>query len=73
MNYWYIGLENTYPKNGKVRQVELKSSYSLIEMHNEASPMEVNEHKLIELGRGFFSCDHIQENYRKFAYRINRA
>ncbi|GGC98164.1 hypothetical protein [Enterococcus wangshanyuanii] len=72
MNYWYLSLSKSYPR-GKTRQAQLKKEFTLIECFNEAEPKEIDGMKLIYLGFGFFSCDHIQQNYDKHRRRIEHV
>lgn len=55
MNHWYVSLNGTYPKSCKVRQVTYKPPVQIIEMFNEAEPKEIDRHKLVYVGFGYFS------------------
>lgn len=70
-NYWYVSLSNKYPHPTKdnsvraVQSVQIKKKYSIIEMRREATPVEIDQCKLIYCGCGSFGDNNIQENIAK--------
>lgn len=74
LNYWYLSLNNSYPKGSRrVMSVAIHRSYTIVEMTSEASPSDLNKHKFIYIGRGFFDDKHIQENLTKYAGKIQKG
>ncbi|MFS7206700.1 hypothetical protein AB6831_04240 [Carnobacterium divergens] len=67
MKYWYVSLNNSYPfRDKKVRSVQIKDKYSIIELTDEASLIDIDNCKLRHLGIGLWKDKHIQINYKKF-------
>ena len=71
MNYWYLSCINEYP-NAKwsVRSVQLFKHYTVVEMTREATEKELFVCDLIYLGRGWWSDNHVQENYKRYVRMI---
>lgn len=71
-NYWYVSLNNKYPKPMKgqhrrvVMSVQMKAKYSIVEMTREATPVEIDQYKLVLVGIGWFNDKHIQENIKRW-------
>lgn len=67
MKYWYVSLNNSYPfRDRKVRSVQIKDKYSIIELTDEASLIDIDNCKLRYLGIGLWKDKHIQTNYKEF-------
>ncbi|KWY03746.1 hypothetical protein AS231_04095 [Enterococcus faecium] len=66
--YWYVSLNNKYPKPMKgqhrrvVMSVQMKAKYSIVEMIREATPVEIDYCKLVYCGCGRWKEDHVQKN-----------
>ena len=71
-NYWYVSLNNKYPlpMRGQhkrvVMSVQMKAKYSIVEMTREATPVEVDQCKMVYCGYGHWKEDHVQENISKY-------
>lgn len=69
--YWYVSLNNKYPKPMKgqhrrvVMSVQIKGKYSIVEMGREAEPCEIDACKLVYCGHGFYDEPNIQNNINK--------
>ncbi|WP_429975468.1 hypothetical protein [Enterococcus sp. DIV0086] len=73
-NYWYVSLTHKYPQPKHsvdavrvVMSVQIKKSYSIIEMTREATPQEIDYCKLVYCGHGYWSDKHVQENMSKYS------
>jgi len=70
--YWYVSLNNKYPKPMKgqhrrvVMSVQMKAKYSIVEMTREATPVETDHCKLVYCGYGHWKEDHVQKNISKY-------
>ena len=70
--YWYVSLNNKYPLPMKgqhkrvVMSVQMKAKYSIVEMTREATPVEIDQYKLVLVGIGWFKDEHIQANIKRW-------
>lgn len=71
-NYWYVSLNNKYPlpMRGQhkrvVMSVQMKAKYSIVEMTREATPVEIDQCKMVLVGIGWFKDEHIQKNIERW-------
>lgn len=71
MNYWYLSRNNDYPDaKWSVRSVQLFRRYTVVEMTREATERELFVCDLIYLGYGWWSDEHVQENYETYRERL---
>jgi hypothetical protein len=55
---------NTYRK--VVMSVQMKAKYSIVEMTREATPVEIDQCKMVYCGFGYWKEEHVQENISKY-------
>lgn len=70
MFYYYIQLSRLSIYNPNVRQSTLYSNYSLLECHCELTDNDIDDYKLIFIGKGFIKDKHIQNNINKIVERL---
>lgn len=63
-NYWYVSLAGNYPQ--RAMSVQIAKRYTIVELTDEATPVEVDHCKLVYCGCGRWKDAHIQENIRKY-------
>ena len=51
----------------------MKQEHSIVELTEQATPKEIDNCKLIYLGRGWWSDKHIQDNYKRLKGGSNHA
>ncbi|WP_322898936.1 hypothetical protein [Enterococcus faecium] len=70
--YWYVSLNNKYPKPMKgqhrrvVMSVQMKAKYSIVEMIREATPKEIDKYNLRYCGHGYWKDEYIQQNIERY-------
>jgi hypothetical protein len=49
-----------------VMSVQMKAKYSIVEMTREATPVEVDQCKMVYCGFGYWKEEHVQENIKRW-------
>ncbi|MDT2570269.1 hypothetical protein P7D97_01475 [Enterococcus raffinosus] len=63
-NYWYLSLCGSYPQRSMSAQIAKR--YTIVELTDEATPVEIDQYKLVLVGIGWFNDKHIQENIKRW-------
>lgn len=63
-NYWYVSLAGNYPQ--RAMSVQIAKRYTIVELTDEATPVEIDQYKLVLVGIGWFNDKHIQENIKRW-------
>ncbi|TFJ48523.1 hypothetical protein CKN80_00915 [Carnobacterium divergens] len=67
MQYWYVSINNSYKHRGSnVRSIQMRQEHSIVELTEEATPKDIDNCKLVYLGRGWWNDKHIQNNYNNY-------
>lgn len=68
MYHYYISLSHDLIcHHAAIHQSELHHNYTLLEWIREAEPHEIDRYKLVYLGHGYKSDEHIQEKIGRYA------
>lgn len=68
MYHYYISLSHDLIcHHAAIHQSELHHDYTLLEWIREAEPFEIDRYKLVYLGHGYKSDEHIQEKIGRYA------
>lgn len=67
MHYYYIQLSVGILRHKNIRQAELKSKHTLLECYEQFSDEYIDRYKLVYLGHGRKSDEHIQEKIGRYA------
>lgn len=69
MYHYYISLSHDLIcHHAAIHQSELHHNYTLLEWIREAEPHEIDRYKLVYLGHGHKSDEHIRERLRRWTY-----
>lgn len=68
--YWYLTLNNTYPKNRRLAVRLIKSKYAVFALVIEADISAIKTCQLIFLGVGLYNDRHIQKALTSALKRI---
>ena len=62
--HWYISLAGNYPQRAMSAQIAKR--YTIVELTDEATPVEIDYCKLVYCGYGHWKDEHIQKNIKKY-------